>query len=73
MWPISGMTGRWPWRPQLRCSFCGRRESEVERLVAGKFAHICDACISECVVVLERHGGFDKPGPNHTHYPPNQR
>jgi hypothetical protein len=42
-------------RPGLRCSFCGRRADQVERLVAGASAHICDACIAECLAVLERH------------------
>jgi ATP-dependent Clp protease ATP-binding subunit ClpX len=42
----------------LKCSFCGRREDEVTRLVAGAAAHICDACIGKCVSVLEAHGGF---------------
>jgi ATP-dependent Clp protease ATP-binding subunit ClpX len=64
---MAGGPARRRWRPKLRCSFCGRGEDEVERLVAGKSAHICDSCIGACVTVLEQHGGFDKPGPNHTH------
>jgi hypothetical protein len=43
---------------RLRCSFCGRKADEVARLVAGASAHICDACITKCVAVLEQHGGF---------------
>ena len=53
-------------RRQLKCSFCGRDEDHVGRLVKGAAAHICDACISECVSVLQRHGGFDIAEPNHT-------
>ncbi|MGH6768760.1 MAG: ClpX C4-type zinc finger protein [Xanthobacteraceae bacterium] len=49
-------TGRL-FRPGLRCSFRGRSADEVERLVAGASAHICDACIDECVAVLDEHGG----------------
>jgi ATP-dependent protease Clp ATPase subunit len=30
----------------------------VERLVSGASAYICDACIADCVAVLEQHGGF---------------
>jgi ClpX C4-type zinc finger protein len=44
-------------RPQLRCSFCGRPAGAVDRLVAGASAHICDACIEKCVAILEQHGG----------------
>jgi hypothetical protein len=43
-------------RPPLRCSFCRRPAEEVERLVAGASAYICDACVSKCVAVLEQHG-----------------
>ena len=42
-------------RPALRCSFCGRGADQVERLVAGASAHICDDCITKCLAVLERH------------------
>jgi hypothetical protein len=44
--------------PRLRCSFCRRSADEVERLVSGASAYICDACIADCVAVLEQHGGF---------------
>jgi hypothetical protein len=42
----------------LRCSFCRRSAEEVGRLVSGASAYICDACIADCVAVLEKHGGF---------------
>jgi ClpX C4-type zinc finger len=54
-------------RGSLHCSFCGRDHTQVERLVAGGSAHICDGCIAECVAVLDKHGGFDRPGPTQTH------
>ena len=54
-------------RRHLRCSFCGRDEHEVERLVAGAAAYICDACIHDCVSVLQDNGGFAMPGPNSSH------
>ena len=55
--------GAWPklfrrFIPRLRCSFCRRSADEVERLVSGAAAYICDACIGDCVAVLEKHGGF---------------
>jgi hypothetical protein len=43
-------------RPQLRCSFCGRSAAAVDRLVAGASAHICDACITRCVAILAQYG-----------------
>jgi hypothetical protein len=35
-----------------------RSAEEVERLVSGASAYICDACIADCVAILEQHGGF---------------
>ena len=32
---------------EIRCSFCGRRKSEVNILIAGITGHICDNCISQ--------------------------
>jgi predicted amidophosphoribosyltransferase len=49
-----GQIGRL-FRPPLACSFCGRSAEQVERLVAGAFAYICDDCITQCLDVLERH------------------
>ena len=31
---------------RLRCSFCGKDESEVLKLVAGPRVYICDACVA---------------------------
>jgi ClpX C4-type zinc finger len=65
-------SGKSPWLnvirrlvPRLRCSFCRRSADEVERLVSGASAYICDACIADCVAVLERHGGFAGTRPVH--------
>jgi ATP-dependent Clp protease ATP-binding subunit ClpX len=30
----------------LRCSFCGKDESQVKKLVAGAKAYICDQCVA---------------------------
>jgi ATP-dependent Clp protease ATP-binding subunit ClpX len=54
-------------RRMLRCSFCGRPENEVSRLVGGVSAYICDSCISECVVVLQDNGGFEAPQGTRAH------
>ena len=41
----------------LRCSFCGRRESEVRRLIAGNDALICDQCIAKAARAMQRDAG----------------
>ncbi len=35
------------------CSFCGRAQIEVNRLIAGPNVHICDRCINYCRQILE--------------------
>jgi ATP-dependent protease Clp ATPase subunit len=33
-------------RPKLRCSFCGKKDTEVAKLVAGPRVYICDGCVA---------------------------
>ncbi len=38
----------------LFCSFCGRSEAEVNRLISGPSAYICDECVTMCKdIILE--------------------
>ena len=37
----------------LRCSFCGKTDSEVSKLIAGPGVHICDVCVGVCDRILE--------------------
>lgn len=37
---------------QLRCSFCGKPQSEVRRLVAGPGVYICDECVEMCMDII---------------------
>ncbi len=39
--------------PGPRCSFCGRGPGEVERLISGPSAHICNECVRLCVEILD--------------------
>jgi len=38
---------------KLRCSFCGRSEGEVNKLVAGPRVYICDRCAYETIRIME--------------------
>jgi ribosomal protein L37AE/L43A len=40
-------------RQSWRCSFCGKAEDKVRRLVAGPGVFICDQCVQLCNEVLE--------------------
>ena len=42
-----------PKRRTLRCSFCRKRDSEVEKLLGGPKVYICDACVGVCNKILE--------------------
>jgi len=37
-----------------QCSFCGRDEDQVEKLVSGPNAYICDKCIGLCLNIIEK-------------------
>ena len=37
----------------LRCSFCGKAQSEIERLIAGPGSYICNECVAICNEILE--------------------
>ncbi len=44
----------------IRCSFCGKPQSEVKRLIAGPDVYICDECVEMCVDILEDYlGDYD--------------
>ena len=40
-------------RRGLRCSFCGKTETQVAKLLGGPKVHICDACVGVCNKILE--------------------
>lgn len=51
----------------LVCSFCGKSQREVKKLIAGPTVHICDECIELCNDIIaeeaekeERKGGTQK-------------
>ena len=39
-------------QPPIRCSFCGKRENQVARLIAGPGVYICSDCVSACSDLL---------------------
>ncbi len=38
--------------PLLQCSFCGKAQEEVQKLVAGPSVYICDECVDLCNDIL---------------------
>ena len=45
----------------LRCSFCGRKQDEVRKLIAGPTVYICDECVGLCneIMAEELDSSFD--------------
>src|SRR5258708_10598356 len=37
----------------LRCSFCGKSQKQVKKLIAGPGVYICDECIELCNDIIE--------------------
>ena len=38
---------------QLKCSFCGKMQEQVKKLIAGPGVYICDECIELCNEIIE--------------------
>ena len=36
-----------------RCSFCGKSQEQVRKLIAGQGVYICDECINLCQEIIE--------------------
>lgn len=45
--------GKYDDTKQLKCSFCGKSQDQVRRLVAGPNAYICDECIELCQDIIK--------------------
>ena len=37
----------------IRCSFCGKAQEQVQRIIAGPGVYICDECIKVCTGIIE--------------------
>jgi ATP-dependent Clp protease ATP-binding subunit ClpX len=66
---------------QLKCSFCGKAQEQVRKLIAGPGVYICDECIELCneIIVEELHQSVDEnvrlrniPKPKEIHHILNQ-
>ena len=44
-------------KAEVRCSFCGKTQTHVDRLMAGDNAYICDECVRLCMSILDESAG----------------
>ena len=42
---------------RLRCSFCGKTQREVRKLIAGPSVYICDECVNLCKEIIDEEDG----------------
>ena len=53
----------------LFCSFCGKNQSEVRKLIAGPAVYICDECIQLCSEIIEEESEKDAKDTEHVMVP----
>jgi len=46
---------------QLTCSFCGKAQEEVKKLIAGPAVYICDECIELCRDIIAEEAKLEEP------------
>lgn len=51
---------------EIYCSFCGKPQDMVLRLIAGNGAYICDRCVDLCMNILEQSGELDRENAGRT-------
>ena len=56
-------------KKSLRCSFCGKAENQVHRMIQGPGVRICDECVQLCMSILD--DGYE-PGPEAGYETPDQ-
>ena len=44
----------------IRCSFCGKRENQAARLIAGPGVYICSECVAACSDLLKDEYDLDE-------------
>ncbi len=47
-------------KDHLKCSFCGKPQEQVRKLVAGPGVYICDECIELCTEIVEEELGTEE-------------
>ena len=58
------MTERKEGDPNIRCSFCGKNQSEIKKLIARPAVYTCDECVRLCGEVIESDGKKSKKLPD---------
>ena len=54
---------------QLKCSFCGKGQDEVKKLIAGPTVYICDECVELCNEIIAEEMYAEAEGHSHPKLP----
>lgn len=46
---------------KMKCSFCGKTQEQVRKLVAGPGVYICDECVKLCDEIVEEEVNDNEP------------
>ena len=57
---------------KLKCSFCGKPQDQVRKLIAGHGVYICDECVSLCSEIIEEEFELDEAVDGFNLYKPEQ-
>ena len=57
---------------KLKCSFCGKPQDQVRKLIAGHGVYICDECINLCSEIIEEEFEMDEEVEGFNLYKPEQ-
>ena len=47
-------------KDNFNCSFCGKSQEQVRKLVAGQGVYICDECVELCAEIVEEEVGLEE-------------
>ena len=53
----------------LKCSFCGKSQKQVKKLIAGPGVYICDECIELCNDIIREEVQESGTSAQHDHLP----
>lgn len=51
----------------LHCSFCGKNQHEVRKLIAGPSAYVCDECVALCNEIIHEEAGSNTQAADSAH------
>lgn len=51
-------------KKKIRCSFCGKSDKDVSRMIVGNGSYICDECVRLCMSIIDEDYHPEEPSPS---------